>query len=123
MGVNPTYNPAGLYYKPDGSEAFYDNETDNYQQDHYQLFVNHRAGKRWNVQGALHYTRGRGYYEQFRQQDDLSDYGVDPLFVGSMEFISGNDTLSLAADTIEKSDLIRKRWLDNHFFGGVVSAE
>ncbi|MFN5318951.1 MAG: TonB-dependent receptor [Bacteroidia bacterium] len=123
LEVNPTYNPAGLYYKPDGSEAFYDNETDNYQQDHYQFFVNHRAGKRWNVQGALHYTRGRGYYEQFRQQDDLSDYGVDPLFVGSMEFISGNDTLTIAADTIEKSDLIRKRWLDNHFFGGVFSAE
>ena len=120
---NPTYNPAGLYYKADGSEAFYNNETDNYQQDHYQFFVNHRAGKRLNLQGALHYTRGRGYYEQYRQQDNLATYGVEPLFIGTMQQISGSDTLFVPADTVEASDLIRQRWLDNHFYGGVFSAE
>lgn len=120
---NPRYNPAGLYYTADGKETFYDNETDNYQQDHYQLFVNHRAGKRLNLQGALHYTRGRGYYEQYRQQDDLADYNVTPFFIGTMpQFING-DTLIVPADTITKSDLIRQRWLDNHFYGGVFSAE
>lgn len=123
LRANPTYNPAGLYYTANGDEAFYENETDNYQQDHYQFFVNHRAGKKFNLQAALHYTRGRGYYEQYRQQDELSDYGVSPLFIGSMQQIVGTDTISIAADTIEKSDLIRKRWLDNHFYGGVFSAE
>jgi iron complex outermembrane receptor protein len=79
LRANPTYNPAGLYYTEDGDEAFYENETDNYQQDHYQFFVNHRTGKKFNLQAALHYTRGRGYYEQYRQQDELSDYGVGPF--------------------------------------------
>ncbi|MFN5370413.1 MAG: TonB-dependent receptor plug domain-containing protein, partial [Bacteroidia bacterium] len=123
FAVNPTYNPAGLHYTADGNEVFYDNETDNYQQDHYQLFVNHKAGTRLNVQAALHYTRGRGYYEQYRQQDELADYGVDPLLIGSIQQILGTDTITAAADTIVKSDLIRKRWLDNHFYGGVFSGE
>jgi len=123
LGVNPTYNPAGLYYTANGEEAFYENETDNYQQDHYQFFVNHRAGKRLNIQAALHYTRGRGYYEQYRQQDALADYGVMPLMLGSVQQIIGSDTLTFAADTIEASDLIRKRWLDNHFYGAVFSGE
>jgi iron complex outermembrane receptor protein len=123
LRANPTYNPAGLYYTEDGDEAFYENETDNYQQDHYQFFVNHRTGKKFNLQAALHYTRGRGYYEQYRQQDELSDYGVGPFLIGSMQQIVGTDTISIAADTIEKSDLIRKRWLDNHFYGGVFSGE
>lgn len=123
LRANPTYNPAGLYYTEDGDEAFYENETDNYQQDHYQFFVNHRTGKKFNLQAALHYTRGRGYYEQYRQQDELSDYGVGPFLIGSMQQILGTDTIIAAADTIEKSDLIRKRWLDNHFYGGVFSGE
>jgi iron complex outermembrane receptor protein len=123
LRANPTYNPAGLYYTEDGDEAFYENETDNYQQDHYQFFVNHRTGKKFNLQAALHYTRGRGYYEQYRQQDEFSDYGVGPFLIGSMQQILGTDTIIVAADTIEKSDLIRKRWLDNHFYGGVFSGE
>jgi iron complex outermembrane receptor protein len=123
LSVNPTYNPAGLYYNASGSEAFYDNETDNYQQDHYQFFMNHRAGKRLNIQAALHYTRGRGYYEQYRQQDEFTAYGVMPLMLGTMQQIIGLDTLTAAADTIETSDLIRKRWLDNHFYGAVFSGE
>lgn len=123
LAGNPTYNPAGLHYTEEGNEVFYANETDNYQQDHYQLFVNHKAGKRFNVQAALHYTRGQGYYEQYRQQDALSDYGVGPLLIGSTQQILGTDTITAAADTIEKCDLIRKRWLDNHFYGAVFSGE
>ena len=56
---------------------------------------------------AGHYTKGRGYYEQFRTADDLADYGIDPVVIGM--------------DTLTSSDLIRRRWLDNDFVGGVFS--
>ena len=75
----------------------YANETDNYQQDHYQLHFNHKLSNTANLHLALHYTYGRGYYEQFRKDDNLSNY-YDEL----------DD---------EKLDLIRRRWLDNHFYG------
>lgn len=122
IATNPTYNPAGLYYSADGKELFYDNETDNYQQDHYQLFFNHEPSQNLQFNVALHYTRGRGYYEQYRQQDDLSDYGASPLVLGAQTLISGNDTISVPGDTISTTDLIRQRWLDNHFYGTVFSA-
>lgn len=83
----------------------YDNEVDNYQQDHYQLILNQGIGQHWHLNTALHYTRGRGYFEQFRASDDLSDYNLDPVQVGG--------------ETISESDLIRRRWLDNHFYGAV----
>ncbi|MCH2229251.1 MAG: TonB-dependent receptor [Crocinitomicaceae bacterium] len=85
----------------------YENEVDNYQQDHYQLHFSHRFNSklRFNLKG--HYTRGKGYFEQFRNNDDFSDYGLQPLIFSS--------------DTITSGDFIRRRWLDNHFFGGIFS--
>lgn len=81
----------------------YDNETDNYQQDHAQLLFSHQFSTKWSANAALHYTYGRGYYEQYRKDDDLTDYNISSIFIGS--------------DTIVSSDLIRRRWLDNHFYG------
>lgn len=81
----------------------YDNEVDNYQQDHYQLHVSQDLGSRWSANGALHYTYGRGYFEQYREDDDFSGYGLQPLVVENT--------------TIESTDLVRRRWLDNHFYG------
>ena len=95
--------------------AGYDNETDNYRQDHYQLLLNHRLGRQLQLSTALHYTRGLGYYEQFQgfanpfAETDLSLYGLPYQTLG--------DT------TITQSELIRRRWLDNHFFGGVWQLE
>jgi iron complex outermembrane receptor protein len=85
----------------------YDNEVDNYQQDHYQLHFNHRFLKTLKLTSALHYTRGQGYYEQFKAGEDFSDYGFEPII--------------LSNDTISQTDVIRRRWLDNHFYGGVFS--
>lgn len=93
---NNTYN----YYT-------YDNETDNYQQDHYQLHFTHSFSEKLSLNVAGHYTYGRGYYEQYRREDDLSIYGLDPVINGT--------------DTITTSDIIRRRWLDNHFYGGIFS--
>jgi len=85
----------------------YENEVDNYQQDHYQLMFAHQFSKQLNLDVAWHYTRGRGYYEQLRVDDDFSTYGFEPVLFSS--------------DTVTSTDLIRRRWLDNHFYGGVFA--
>ena len=85
----------------------YGNQVDNYQQDNYQLHVTHRFNPKLVLNVAGHYTYGRGYYEEYRKGDDLSSYGLDTVFTGN--------------DTVTQSDLIRRRWLDNDFVGGVYS--
>ncbi|MFA9390878.1 MAG: TonB-dependent receptor [Prolixibacteraceae bacterium] len=85
----------------------YENETDNYQQDHYQALFSHQFSPYINFNAAMHYTYGRGYYEQYREDDDLNDYGLDNVLIGN--------------DTISSSNLIRQKWLDNDFYGGNFS--
>ena len=86
----------------------YENEVDNYDQTHYQLHFVQRIKKYSKFNMSLHYTRGLGYYEQFRTGDALSEYGLENVFTS-------------AGDTIRNTDLIRRRWLDNHFYGTVFS--
>lgn len=95
--------------KTDRTDNFYtyDNETDNYQQDHYQLIYTGKVGSNWKTNLALHYTYGRGYYEQFRENDRLSRYNLPDVIVGD--------------EVISRSDIIRRRWLDNDFYGFVGS--
>lgn len=81
----------------------YANQVDHYKQDNYQLHFIHRFSPKLELNLAGHYTYGRGYYEEFRNQDDLAEYGLEPVVVGS--------------DSILSTDLIRRRWLDNHFVG------
>lgn len=85
----------------------YNNETDNYQQDHYQLFVNHRFNSNVEFNTAFFLTKGRGYYENYKSGESFSDYGLN-------DFISGHDTLT-------STDLVRRLWLDNDFFGQIIS--
>ncbi len=85
----------------------YENETDNYQQDHYQLIYTGKIGANWKTNAALHYTYGRGYYEQFREDDAFASYGLPDVEIGG--------------ETISSTDIIRRRWLDNDFFGGIAS--
>ena len=86
----------------------YDNEVDNYQQDHYQLHLSHQFNENLNATVAGHYTYGRGYFEQYKANEDLvEDYGFAPVTVG--------------VETITESDIIRRRWLDNHFAGFTYS--
>lgn len=87
----------------------YENEVDNYQQDNYQLHFTHSFKPNLIMNVAGHYTYGRGYYEQYRKDDDLSDYGYSPVLIGG--------------DSIISSDLIRRRWLDNDFIGGIYSLQ
>jgi len=81
----------------------YDNQTDNYNQDHYQLLISRELHPKLNANLNFHYTRGLGYYEEFKDDEDFVDYGLQDAVVG--------------ADTVTSTDLIRRRWLDNHFGG------
>lgn len=122
LETNPTYNPAGVYYNNEGKEVFYDNQTDNYQQDHYQFFVNHQAGKNLLLNAALHYTKGFGYYEEYMQDQSIGLYGMGDLYFGEKPLVIDSDTVLVPTDTISNTSLVRRRWLDNRFYGTVFSA-
>jgi iron complex outermembrane receptor protein len=85
----------------------YDNQTDNYQQDHYQLHFSQELGAQWQFNTSLFYTRGKGYYEELKEQQPLLQYGIA--------------NLTIRDSTIKESDLIRRLWLDNHFYGSTFS--
>ena len=85
----------------------YENQVDNYQQDHYQLLYSRALPHNWIANIALHATKGRGYYEEYKSDQSLLSYGLLPVVL--------NDT------TIEETDLVRRRWLDNWFYGATWS--
>ena len=108
IDTNRTYNSLGEHYDAAGNVIYYDNQTDNYQQDHYQFLLLHELSKNWNFNAALHYTRGYGYYEEYKSQEKYSKYGLDNVYN--------------AHDTIKKTDLIRRKILDNDFYGFTFAA-
>ncbi|MGB0950286.1 MAG: TonB-dependent receptor plug domain-containing protein, partial [Marinirhabdus sp.] len=81
LATNRTFNPAGLYTDEEGNVQFYDNEVDNYAQDHYQLLVNHRFNNHWSTNVSLNYTYGLGYFEQYREDEPFETYGFTPITV------------------------------------------
>ena len=83
----------------------YENEIDNYKQDHYQLHWNQKLNEKWSTNLGLNYTYGRGYFEQYREADLVDTYGG---IVDSDTDQNGNLTGT--------TDLIRRRWLDNNFY-------
>ena len=85
----------------------YDNEVDNYGQDHYQLHLNHSFTEYLSLSGSLHYTYGRGYFEQYRESDEFGDYGLSNLIIGD--------------SVLTTTNLIRRRWLDNDFYGFIAA--
>ncbi|WP_191858668.1 TonB-dependent receptor [Hanstruepera ponticola] len=101
-----TYNTAGEYTDENGNIQFYENEVDNYQQDHYQIHWNERYNNYWSTNLALNYTYGRGYFEQYKEDEPFADYGLNDVIIGS--------------ETVTETDLVRRRWLDNDFY--VVNA-
>jgi iron complex outermembrane recepter protein len=103
MVDNRTFNSAGMFKDEAGNDRFYDNETDNYNQDHYQLHWNEKVSENWNTNLAFHYTKGKGYYENYKEDADFGDYGLIPV---------GLETTT---------DLVRQKWLDNDFYGTTFS--
>lgn len=103
-----TYNPAGEYTDEFGNTRYYEGQTDNYKQTHYQLFYSHAVNQKLNLNGALHYTRGEGYYEQYKEDEDFADYNWTPIVIGD--------------EIISSTDLIRQKWMKNDFYGFTASA-
>jgi len=117
LDTNRTYNGMGSYYDNHGIQHYYSNETDNYTQTHYQAIYSHQFTKKLFLNTAIHHTRGAGYYEQYRESDDLADYGIDPIRTNSSYYIIGSDTIMTPDSTITTSDLIRQKHLANTFTG------
>ncbi|GAB5407718.1 MAG: TonB-dependent receptor [Balneolaceae bacterium] len=97
-GGNRTFNEAGT----EKAGEPYENQVDNYRQDYYQLHYSYELAYNWTANASLHYTKGQGYFEEYKASQLLTDYGITSL-----------------ANT--NSDLIRRRWLDNDYYGGVFS--
>ena len=102
-----TFNFAGMYTDAFGNTKFYDNQTDNYQQDHFQLHWSEKVSENWSTNVALHYTKGKGYYEEYQNNQDFANYNLTPIII--------NGTI------INTTDLIRQKWLDNDFYGTTFS--
>ena len=104
---NPKFNYSGAIYDANWENiiGFYDNETDNYSQNHYHLLWEQKLGKIWNLETTFHLTHGEGYYENYKQDAKFSKYDLPNIVE------NGN--------TITRTDFIRKKWLDNDFYGVV----
>lgn len=105
--TNPKYNVSGAIYDANWENIvdFYDNETDNYRQNHYQLLWEQNLSNRWNLETTFHYTKGKGYYENYKQDAKFTKYNLPSLIIDNQ--------------TINRTDFIRKKWLDNDFYGAV----
>ena len=102
LETDRTFNPSGQFTDENGNERFYDNEVDNYRQDHYQFHWNQKVSENWTTNLGLNYTQGRGYFEQYKEDEPFDEYGFEEIVI--------NGT------TINETDLIRRRWLDNDFY-------
>jgi len=105
LQINRRYNSAGT----EKAGEPYENETDNYVQSHYQLFYNKKLNKSWKANVAAFLTKGKGYYEQYKSAQMLSDYGLPDYNNGINE--------------ITETNLVRRLWLDNDFFGNIFSVQ
>ncbi len=105
LNSNRTYNSAGEYTDEAGNTRYYDNETDNYQQDHYQLHWSESFSDKWSTNLALHYTKGKGFYDNYKEDADMAEYGLLPV------------------EAITTTDLVRQKWLDNDFYGTTFSVK
>jgi iron complex outermembrane receptor protein len=101
------YNPAGEYTDESGTTRYYDNESDNYFQNHYQLIYSLAMAGNTSLHAALHYTSGKGYYEEYREDQPYAEYGLPDLVINSA--------------TVTETDLVRRKWMGNDFYGLVYS--
>jgi iron complex outermembrane receptor protein len=116
------YNNLGtLYFTPQDSVNLfssdprkynyftYGNQTDNYQQDHYQLFINHEFSSRIVANTAFFWTKGKGYYEEYKPMEAYGDYGLPDYGQGAV--------------TLTNTDIIRQLYLDNDYYGQIFSVQ
>ena len=107
VDIDPRYNPAGEYYDESGDRHFYDNESDNYEQTHFQLSWNLGINDNLSLSTAAFYTIGEGYYEEYKDDDELTDYGIPNQMIGTL--------------VVDETDLIRQKWMSNDYVGLIYS--
>ncbi len=107
LALNRRYNPSGEYTDENGITKHYDNESDNYIQNHYQLIYSFKVNNNILLNSALHYTRGEGDYEEYKEDRVLADYGLPVINTGGTE--------------IKETDLIQRKWMKNDFYGAIYS--
>ena len=119
--LNHYYNNLGvLYFTPQDSVNLfssdsrkynyftYNDQSDNYQQDYYQFFFDHSFSSRLTANAALFFTRGKGFYNEYKIGESYADYGL-------------GDYITASNDTVTSTDLIRQLWLDTKYYGGIFS--
>lgn len=108
LTTNRTYNSCGFMgLDANGQPLYYKDQTDNYTQTHYQILGDYIINPSFSLNGGLHYTRGDGYYEEYKQDQSFKKYSID--------------SYSLSGATIKRSDLVRQKKMNNNFVGGVFS--
>lgn len=110
------YNPCGEYTDANGNRAYYKDQYDNYIQHHFQLIGRHQFSQELTLNAALHYTKGDGYYEQYKTRRTLIEYGLQPYTITVT-----NPDGSFSTQTVKKSDLIRLKKMDNGYGGATAS--
>ncbi|MCD4680211.1 MAG: TonB-dependent receptor, partial [Bacteroidales bacterium] len=106
LETDRTYNP-----------YTYENEIDDYQQDHYHLIYSKEINKDLQLNTAAFYIKGNGYYEQYKKNSKFSNYGLDPIRIFDTLIVIGPDTTVYPDSLIKRTDLVRQKWLDNDFYG------
>jgi iron complex outermembrane receptor protein len=115
-----TYNSVGEKFDSKGVfQGFYNDQVDNYNQDHAQLHWNEKISEHWSTNLAFHYTKGKGYYEEF--VDDWKYTNVFGYQDSQFSFL-GLDPITVNGETITSTDYTRRKWLDNDFYGTTFSA-
>lgn len=107
LNYSRSYNDLGRYIDDEGHVKFYNNQTDNYTQTHYQLHAMHQFSPSLYLNAALHYTAGKGFYEEYRTDRKYVEYLLTPAVENGVER--------------KKTDLIRQKWLDNDFYGATFA--
>ena len=119
LNTKRRYNPAGEIYDDNGNlEGHYDNQVDNYRQDHYQLHWNQKIDAYTSMSVGLNYTYGRGYYEEYK----------DLWFEQNVNFSSDNNfsylglqPINTGGTTIDTTESIIQKWLDNDYYVATFS--
>ncbi len=110
LQTNRQMNYAGALYDVNGGiTGYYDNQVDDYRQDHYQLHASHQLSTRWSATAALHYTYGRGFYEEYQQSRPFVTLGQPDLILPDTSYAA--------------SDVVVRKWLDNKFYGLTYSIQ
>jgi iron complex outermembrane receptor protein len=122
LETNRTYNPAGEYFDEDGTRRYYENQTDNYIQTHYQLLFSKTLSEKIDLNAGIHYTRGDGYYEQYKEDELLADYRLPNMIFQADSVFTAIDTIIPTPIVITNSDLVHRKMMANDFYGGTFAA-